>query len=44
MAEKVAEAPRTVDEEYGLDLADAEYALLGGRDGPVYEDRSTTAQ
>ncbi|PSQ33511.1 hypothetical protein BRD09_00500 [Halobacteriales archaeon SW_10_68_16] len=44
MAEKVAEAPRTADTEYGLDTADGEYALLCGLDGPVYEDRSTTAE
>jgi len=44
MAEKVARAPRTAHEEYGLDLADEEYALLCGLDGPVYEDQSTTAE
>jgi methyl-accepting chemotaxis protein len=42
MAEKVADAPLAAHEEYGLDLADEEYALLRGLDGPVYEDRSTT--
>jgi methyl-accepting chemotaxis protein len=42
MAEKIADAPRTAHQEYGLDRADEAYALLRGLDGPVYEDRSTT--
>ena len=44
MGEKVARTPQSAHEEYGLDRADDEYALLRGLDGPVYEDRSTTEE
>ncbi|MDG5777433.1 methyl-accepting chemotaxis protein [Haloarculaceae archaeon H-GB2-1] len=40
LAEKILEAPQTAAEQFGVDVADDEYALLSSTGAPVYEDIS----